>query len=147
MSAALGLRQPLLRPVIALAGWTFIMQGWMYAKRLPALSNPDYGCSMEAGEIAHDMNTKLPIEVRQVADNYNHLHEQPTVFYAVALALSAIGDTHDYTIYGAWGYVGLRVVHSLFQSLVNKVMTRFQIFSLSSVVLASLTARAARLLF
>jgi hypothetical protein len=76
---------------------------------------------MEPDQIAQDMNTKLPISIRQVADNYNHLHEQPTVFYAVALALAVAGDDHPYTIYGAWGYVGARIVHSLFQSLVNKV--------------------------
>lgn len=59
----------------------------------------------------------------------------------MALALSQLGDNHPYTVYGAWGYVGVRVVHSVFQALVNKVMVRFAIFSSSSVVLAALTAR------
>jgi hypothetical protein len=50
--------------------------------------------------------------------------------------------------YAAWGYVGLRVTHSFYQSLVNDpVIRRFYLFALSSLVLAGLTARAALLVF
>lgn len=136
---------PLVRPVAVLAGWTFVMEAWMYATRLPAASK--YGVSLDPDKVRTEMETKIPIKYRQVADNYNHLHEQPTTFYAVALALAALGDTHRYTRYAAWGYVGLRVAHSLFQALVNKVVVRFQLFAGSSVVLAGLTARLLRLVF
>lgn len=141
----LALSAPLVKPVAVLAGWTFVMEAWMYATRIPAMSR--YGVSLEPGQIGADLSAKVPIRYRQVADNYNHLHEQPTTFYAVALALAALGDGHRYTRRAAWGYVGLRVAHSLFQALVNKVLVRFQLFLGSSVVLAGLTARLLRLVF
>ncbi|KAL1592114.1 hypothetical protein SLS59_009882 [Nothophoma quercina] len=145
-SVAVGLdRTRLLKPLIVLAGWTFVQEAWMYATRLPAISK--YNVNPDQETISEDMKTKIPIEVRRIADNYNHLHEQPQVFYAVAIALTLLGDNHEYTYLAAWGYTGLRIVHSLFQSLVNKVFTRFYIFGTSSVVLAGLTGRAATLLF
>ena len=121
------------------------MQIWMYATRLPAMSK--YNVSSNQETIGEEMKTKIPIEVRRIADNYNHLHEQPQVFYAVAITLTLLGDNHEYTYLAAWGYTGLRIVHSLFQSLVNKVFTRFYLFGTSSIVLAGLTGRAATLLF
>jgi hypothetical protein len=39
-----------------------------------------------------------------------------------------------------WIYVGLRIIHSLVQATVNKVMLRFAIFVLSSLVLIMLVA-------
>lgn len=79
--------------------------------------------------------------------------EQPTNFYAVALALAIIrrggeaalngeiaGELWDKRI--AWAYVGLRVVHSIFQ-VKGTVLPRFQVFVLSSVALAALTVRGA----
>jgi hypothetical protein len=86
---------------------------------------------------------QLPAEVRWKADNYNHLFEQPTLFYAVGLTLALV--TRDAGTDGAiaWAYVGLRVVHSVFQATVNKIEVRFALFVVSSLVLAALTARAA----
>lgn len=145
MASQLGLNTTLVKPVAVLAGWTFVMETWMYATRIPAMSK--YNCSVEPDQVKTDLETKVPMKYRQIADNYNHLHEQPTTFYAVALALTILGDNHRYTEYAAWGYVGTRIVHSLFQALVNKVMVRFQIFASSSVVLAGLTARLLKLVF
>jgi hypothetical protein len=67
------------------------------------------------------------------------LHEAPTVFYAVALALALIGQGDGLNAMLAWSYVGLRIAHSLVQSTINKVMVRFLIFALSSLVLMALT--------
>ncbi|KAF3000198.1 hypothetical protein E8E13_006761 [Curvularia kusanoi] len=145
-SIAVGLdRTRLLKPLVVLAGWTFVQEVWMYATRLPAISK--YNISDNQETISEDMKTKIPVEVRRIADNFNHLHEQPTVFYSVAIALTLLGDNNEYTYLAAWGYTGLRIVHSLFQSLVNKIFVRFYIFSTSSLVLAGLTGRAAALLF
>ncbi|KAF7195181.1 hypothetical protein HII31_03387 [Pseudocercospora fuligena] len=146
MATQLGLRLPLVKPVVALASWTFIMETWMYATRIPAISKYNVNVN-DPSQCSQDMQTKIPQSIKNIADNFNHLHEQPQVFYAVALSLTLLGDNHPYTEYAAWGYVGVRVVHSLFQSLVNKVMTRFQLFATSSLVLAGLTGRAAQLAF
>ncbi|KAL4862603.1 hypothetical protein BDV12DRAFT_39994 [Aspergillus spectabilis] len=137
----------LLQPVIALNGWTFIMEIWMYATRLPV-----YGRLKEATDPSatrSDLEKKTPPSVRWKADNFNHLFEQPTQFYAIALALAIArrGEDNPVDVKLAWAYVGLRVLHSLVQASSNKIMARFGIFVISSSVLAVLTGRAALLVF
>jgi hypothetical protein len=88
----------------------------------------------------------LPAKVRWKADNYNHLLEQPTLFYAVAIVLALVGRGDGVALYLAWAYVGLRVVHSLIQTLVNRIEARFGVFVLSSLVLVAMTIEAAWIL-
>jgi hypothetical protein len=130
-------------PVLALAAWTFLIWLWMYATRIPAMSAAkiDPQAAKHPGSLS-----VLPAGARQVADNYNHLHEQPTVFYAVALAAQVAGLLDPMTIGFAWLYVGLRVAHSLVQCTVNSVPVRFLLFALATFALIALTARAAWLL-
>lgn len=136
---------PLLAPVIALVIWCAVMWFWMYVTRIPAIkaSNMVLDGSAPRGE---QMAT-LPANVRWKADNYNHLLEQPQLFYAVAICLAVIGDTSQASLALAWAYVALRVVHSLWQSIVNQILARFALFALSSLVLFALTARAAMRVF
>ncbi len=123
-----------LLPVLALIVWTLIIFVWMYATRLPAFSkagiNPDDARHPDAG-----YNAKIPPNVRSVADNYNHLHEQPTIFYALVFFAALTGGGDNFFMYLAWAYVGLRIVHSLVQILSAKVAQRFLVFALSTLVL------------
>jgi hypothetical protein len=82
-----------------------------------------------------------------VADNYNHLHEAPTVFYAVALTLAMVeqGDGLNLTL--AWAYVVLRVLHSIVQISSNRVIVRFGLFVFSTLVLIALVLHAALAVF
>jgi len=136
---------PILAPVIALATWTHLMWFWMYATRIPA---------MFAAKIKLDprlpngqLLAPLPPRVRWKADNYNHLFEQPTVFYAVALSLALMGRGSGANASWAWAYFGLRVAHSLLQALWNNIRARFALFVLSGIALIALTFNAARALF
>ena len=128
----------MLTPVLALIVWTLIIWCWMYATRIPAIKkaniNPDD--AIHPGSL----NT-LPTEARVVADNYNHLHEQPTIFYALAVYSYLVGVGDPLNVWLAWGYVGLRIAHSLVQIMVRKVMVRFPVFALSSIVLIIIAAR------
>ena len=90
---------------------------------------------------------QIPARVRWKADNYNHLMEQPTLFYAVALTLALLGAGAGLNAALAWAYVVLRVAHSLVQATINRVTTRFAIFMVGSLVLLALTVRAALLVF
>jgi len=132
---------PILTPVVVLALWTFVMWVWMYATRLPAMK----AARMKPDPVAPrgKQMSELPARVRWKADNYNHLHEQPQVFYAVAIVLALLGQGDGLNLQLAWGYVGLRVTHSLVQALVNKIELRFSLFALGSIVLMVLTVRAA----
>jgi hypothetical protein len=135
----------MLGPVIALVLWSFVMWAWLYATRIPAIVKN----KIELGPTAtkSEMNAQLPASVRWKADNYNHLMEQPTLFYAVALTLAVLGTGDEINVVLAWAYVGIRVVHSLVQALVNIVMLRFAIFMLGSLVLLALSVRAAVVIF
>lgn len=85
---------------------------------------------------------RMPAGVMRVADNYNHLHEQPTIFYAVALATQMLGPPDHISIGLAWGYVALRVLHSFIQ--VGGVVTiRFLIFNIATIMLVTLAVRTA----
>ncbi len=136
---------PILAPVIALAIWTLVMWLWMYATRIPAMGAAKV--DFTPGVYTNDDLKKLPVKVQWQADNYNHLHEAPTVFYAVAITLALIGGGEGINLTLAWAYVGLRVVHSIWQSTVNIVPLRFLLFTLSTVVLGWLTVNTALLVF
>jgi hypothetical protein len=133
---------PIVLPVIALAAWTHVMWFWMYVKRIPAIlaAKIKLDPTVPKGQLM----ATLPPRVRWKADNYNHLFEQPTVFYAVALALAVIGHGSGMNATLAWVYVALRVAHSLWQSLVNNIRIRFTLFALSAFTLMALTLNAAR---
>lgn len=131
---------PILAPVLALVCWTLVMWVWLYATRIPAMR--------AAGLDPNRMKEKkeldvLPRAVRQVADNYNHLHEQPVIFYALLFYchLAGLGDGTNVML--AWTYVGLRVAHSLFQALVNFIPVRFALFALASFALMGIAVRSA----
>lgn len=132
-------------PVIALAVWTHVVWAWMYATRIPAIRKAKLVLDPKAPR-GEQMAT-LPPEVRWKADNYNHLMEQPTVFYAVALSLAVLGEGAGTNATLAWAYVALRVVHTFVQTTINKIEARFGVFVLSSLVLIVLTVNAAKVVF
>ena len=86
---------------------------------------------------------RRPPQVRWKADNYNHLHEQPTIFYALMFFAALTGGADATATAMAWAYVGLRVVHSMVQATVNRIVVRFSIFMLASLVLVAFTVREA----
>ena len=137
-----------LAPVVALAAWTMVMWLWMYVTRIPAMNaakvDPD---QLARSDTAKGLDAVLPPEVQWKAHNYNHLHEAPTVFYAVAIVLAIVGHGDGLNLTLAWIYVGLRVLHSLVQATVNKIMVRFLLFALSSIVLIVLIFSAASAVF
>ena len=127
---------PILAPVMMLVVWTMVMWSWMYATRIPAIFKMKM--KMDPNAPRGEQMSLLPANVRWKADNYNHLFEQPTIFYATALVIALLGTGDGLNLILAWTYVGMRVLHSLVQSLVNKIEVRFAIFFLSSLVLVGL---------
>ncbi len=132
----------ILQPVVALLAWTMVMWVWMYATRIPAMLKAGLDAKGMVGTTGASLRAQLPDSVSWKADNYNHLHEAPTIFYAVAIVLAIIGAGDGFNTTLAWAYVGLRVAHSILQATVNKVAIRFALFALSSLVLMALTLHA-----
>ena len=132
--------QPMLAPVIALVAWTAVMWGWMYATRIPAILR--LRIRLDGNLPRGEQMATLPPRVRWKADNYNHLLEQPILFYAIGLSLALLGDTSTVSVALAWSYVVLRIVHSLWQATVNRVPVRFALFALSTFCLLALSVLA-----
>jgi len=137
----------ILGPMVALVAWTLVMQVWMIATRLPAMKAAGLDLRTLVGTKAADADRGLPPQVQWKAHNYNHLMEQPTLFYAICavIALTGTGDGVNATI--AWVYVVLRMIHSLVQATSNKVGVRFMLFIASSIALAALTLHASMAVF
>lgn len=132
----------ILGPVATLALWSMVMWVWMYATRIPAMQRAKIDAKHLVGTTGRGLDEVLPPDVQWKAHNYNHLMEQPTVFYAVALALAIGGMGGGLNAQIAWGYVALRIVHSLIQATVNRVMWRFAVFALASLALLALCIHA-----
>ena len=125
---------PLLAPVVTLVAWSLVMLIWLAVRRAPFLRG-----EIPAGARGEDM-PKGPHN--WPAHNYQHLMEQPTCFYAIVLALVLMGLDHPINVWLAWGYVGLRIVHSIVQSTINIVRIRFLLFMLATLCLVGLTTHA-----
>ncbi len=136
------MHSPILLPVVALVAWTMVMWAWMYVTRIPAIRRAGMRLDPDAPR-GQQMST-LPPSVRWKADNYNHLMEQPTQFYAIAIALALLDRGGGADLALAWAYVAIRVLHSLVQATWNKIEVRFSLFFLSSLVLIALVVDAVR---
>ena len=130
----------ILLPVVTLVAWSMVMWVWMYATRIPAALAMGLEFDPHA-PIPQQMST-LPSKARWKADNYNHLMEQPTIFYALAVSLAFLGEGGGLNLYLAWGYVGCRVCHSLVQATINHIGMRSSLFLISNAFLFALTFRA-----
>jgi hypothetical protein len=135
----------ILAPAAVLVLWSLVMLSWMAATRLPAMSKVGMDLSKAApGGRGQDIDPVVPPSVAWKSHNYAHLMEQPTIFYAavVILALSGAGNGINTTF--AWAYVGLRIIHSIWQATVNTIPIRFTFFLLSTLCLLVLAINAVR---
>ncbi len=135
----------MLQPALALVVWTLFIWVWMYATRLPAVfkTRPNFH-KIKTGQ---QLRQVLPDRINWVADNYNHLHEQPTVFYVLCVLLYLVNSETSWGLTLAWTYVGLRMAHSLWQIFINYVQVRFVLFCLSSLSLILMCSVAAMALW
>ncbi|MBT3462722.1 MAG: MAPEG family protein [Gammaproteobacteria bacterium] len=129
---------PILAPAAILILWSLIMLVWMVATRLPAL--PKAGLDLSgAGGRGQDIDPQLPPITAWKSHNYAHLMEQPTLFYAVVVLLTLVGQGDGLNAQLAWAYVSIRIAHSLWQALVNTIPLRFGLFVLSTLCLFALS--------
>lgn len=133
------MNMPILAPAAVLVAWSLLMLLWMAATRLPALAK--LGHPPKPGGRGQDLDGILPDQLQWKAHNYNHLMEQPTIFYALVMIL-ALGGYEQIDVTLAWAYVVLRVAHSLWQAVVNTIPVRLGIFMVASTVLVVLAVRA-----
>ena len=132
----------MLAPAAVLVLWTLIMLVWVAASRFPAMAKAGMDLKTAApGGRGQNLEGVLPDSVQWKSHNYTHLVEQPTLFYATVLILTIMG-AGALDVLLAWAYVGIRIVHSLWQATVNKLPVRFSLFMLSTACLLVLAVRA-----
>lgn len=139
------MNSPILAPAAVLVLWSIIMLFWLAATRLPAMTKAGIDLkTAPPGGRGIDLEPVLPPKLNWISHNYTHLMEQPTLFYAVVgiLAIAGAGDGINATL--AWAYVGLRILHSLWQALVNVTSIRFLLFLISTLCLLVLAINAVR---
>jgi hypothetical protein len=141
----MNLQAQILAPAAALVIWTLVMLIWLAATRLPPMFKQPGGLgAAKPGGRGVDLEGVLPDSVQWKSHNYTHLLEQPVLFYAV-IGILAIMGPNETNVLMAWGYVALRIIHSLWQATINTVTVRFTLFILSTVCLLALAIHAAKL--
>ena len=134
---------PILAPVVALVAWTLLVMLWMVVTRFAEFRRMGITFSnIPAGARGADLEGRAEASAMWKSHNYTHLLEQPTIFYAIALTLALMDFGGGINYWLAWGYVGLRILHSLIQCTVNVVAYRFAVFFLATVCLLGLTVHA-----
>ena len=141
------MQSEILKPVVVLVAWSLVMWAWMVAVRLPALKKAGIDLGKVRGSRPGQLDGVVPDKAQWPAHNYMHLMEQPTIFYAVALVIALSGTGNGANAWIAWGYVGIRIVHSVLQATINKIDIRFLLFLVSTLCLIALTLHAAMAVF
>jgi hypothetical protein len=134
---------PIFAPAIVLVLWSLVMLGWLAITRLPAMAKAGISLTTVVGARGANLEGVVPDKVNWKAHNYAHLMEQPTLFYATVIILGVIGQGDGLNLQLAWGYVILRIAHSIVQATWNRVIVRFTLFSVATVALLALAVRAA----
>jgi hypothetical protein len=134
---------PILIPVVALVAWSLVIFLWMVIARRRAFMamGIKFG-TIPPGSRGVNLDGRAPDQTQWPSHNYNHLMEQPTIFYAIAITLALMDFGGGVNYWLAWGYVGFRVLHSLVQCTVNVVAYRFALFFLATLCLLGLTIHA-----
>jgi hypothetical protein len=133
----------MLAPAAVLVVWTLIVLLWIIPARFGAVAKVADKSVLPSkpGVRGNDLEGVIPDKANWPAHNYTHLVEQPTLFYVTVVILALTGPgALDVTL--AWAYVALRIVHSLWQNLVNTIPVRFGLFLLSTTALIVLAVRA-----
>lgn len=134
---------PLLGPVVTLVAWSLVMLVWLVIVRMPALKKVGIDLKTRVGSKPGALDGVVDDKAQWKAHNYLHLMEQPTIFYAIVFALILMGQDLPLNTALAWGYVALRIAHSIVQATWNRIAVRFTLFLLSTLCLVGLTLHAA----
>ena len=122
--------------MIALSGLLILV---LLASRLAPIIK--YWGNLQFAEHSEDLRPQLPKPLRLITENYNHIFEQPTLFFATCAYIYMAGQTDGLHVVFAWAYVGLRLLHTITQVTLNNVTLRVTCFATSSVFLVAMIVR------
>ena len=119
--------------MIALSGFLIVV---LLASRLPPIIK--YWGDLQFAEHSEDLRPQLPRPLRLITENYNHIFEQPTLFFATCSYIYMTSQTDALNVGLAWAYVSLRMLHTITQMTVNNVTLRVSFFATSSACLIAM---------
>ncbi len=138
------IHSPIFAPAVVLVLWSLVMLAWLAVTRLPAMTRAGISLMTVTGSRGVNLEGVVPDRVNWKSHNYAHLMEQPTIFYATVVILGVVGAGDGLNLQLAWGYVALRIAHSIVQATWNRVAVRFTLFSVATLALLILAVNAAR---
>ena len=128
----------ILYPLLALAGWTFLVLLTIPFVRVRSVRRREIG----PNDFKYGESPAVPPAVSIPNRNYMNLLELPLLFYVVCVVMYVTAGTSRLAVIVAWVYVALRVVHSLIHLSYNRVIHRLAVFALSNATLGSLWVMA-----
>ncbi|MGE5624049.1 MAG: MAPEG family protein [Bacillota bacterium] len=130
-------------PVLVLVFLTFAVMLYMGFKRFGA----GFAGRVRAHDFRYGESANVPPDVAVVNRNFMNLLEAPVLFYAACLTAYVTHTVTAVTLYLAWTYVVLRLVHTVIHLAYNRILYRFAAYASSNAVLAALWLWLAAALF
>ena len=130
----------ILHPMFAMIALTAVVCCLLLASRVPSIIR-HFG-RLQGAMHSDELRPRLGKRMRFITDNYNHLFEQPVLFYALAVYLYLSQSSDELQVQLAWGYVALRTLHSFIQLTSNNVSARAVVFIASMMVLLLMVVRS-----
>ncbi|MEO6364661.1 MAG: MAPEG family protein [Luteimonas sp.] len=123
-------------PAFAMVVLTILVTFRMFAERVRQVK----AGKISMREIPSSSQMATRFADTRAADNYKNLFEAPVLFYLALVVAFATDQATVLTLALAWGYVGLRYVHSWIHCSYNRVRDRLYVFFASNLVLWTLWA-------
>ena len=131
---------PILLPLLTMVFLTFAVWVYLFALRIPEIKrrriNPE---DLKDRAEAHQLLTVSAA----ASNNLKNLFEVPVLFYVAAMLAMLLLIQDGLLVLLAWGFVILRIVHSIIQCSYNRVMHRFIVYISSCLFLVFLWIRLA----
>ena len=118
-------------PVIALVLLTAVVWVRLYVERIRELKQR----RIDPQSLATSASAGQTMQRVQASDNFRNLFEVPVLFYALCAVLASAQHVSSFFVIGAWVYVALRYLHSFIHLTYNRVIHRFAVYVLSTVIL------------
>jgi hypothetical protein len=124
----------ILFPVLALAFWTMLVLALVPFVRVRAARRRE----VTVGDFRYGESPRVPGNVSLPNRNYMNLLELPVLFYVVCIVAFVSGAVTPLSVWLAWTFVTMRIVHSAIHLSYNNVLHRLTAFAFCNFVLLAL---------
>ena len=132
--------KPLLVPLLAQVALTFVVWFYLFARRIPEIFNKRI--DVDRLKDRAESHRLLP-DSAAASNNFKNLFEMPVLFYLGVVVALILLVTDPLLVALAWGFVGLRTLHSFIHCSYNDVNHRFAVYLASSLLLLLFWVRLA----